>query len=29
LSSTPEREELQRVFTSHAMELAGAPLTIE
>jgi mannose-6-phosphate isomerase-like protein (cupin superfamily) len=29
LSSTPEREELQRVFTSHGMELAGAPLSIE
>jgi mannose-6-phosphate isomerase-like protein (cupin superfamily) len=29
LSRTPEREELQRVFSSHGMELAGLPLTIE
>jgi mannose-6-phosphate isomerase-like protein (cupin superfamily) len=29
LSSTPEREELQRVFSSHGMELAGPPLSIE
>jgi mannose-6-phosphate isomerase-like protein (cupin superfamily) len=29
LSSTPEREELRRVFSSHGMELAGPPLTIE
>jgi hypothetical protein len=29
LSSTPEREELQRVFSSHSMELAGEPLSIE
>jgi mannose-6-phosphate isomerase-like protein (cupin superfamily) len=29
LTSTPEREELQRVFSSHGMELAGPPLTIE
>jgi mannose-6-phosphate isomerase-like protein (cupin superfamily) len=29
LSSSPEREELRRVFSSHGMELAGAPLSIE
>jgi mannose-6-phosphate isomerase-like protein (cupin superfamily) len=29
LSRTPEREELQIVFSSHGMELAGPPLTIE
>ena len=29
LSSSPEREELQRVFSSHGMELAGPPLSIE
>ena len=29
LSSSPEREELRRVFGSHGMELAGAPLSIE
>jgi mannose-6-phosphate isomerase-like protein (cupin superfamily) len=29
LGRTPEREELQRVFTSHGMELAGPPLSIE
>jgi mannose-6-phosphate isomerase-like protein (cupin superfamily) len=29
LSSSPEREELRRVFGSHGMELAGAPLAIE
>ena len=29
LSSSPEREELQRVFSSHGMELVGAPLSIE
>jgi hypothetical protein len=29
LSRTPEREALQRVFSSHAMELAGPPLSIE
>ena len=29
LSSAPEREELQRAFTSHAMELAGPSLSIE
>ena len=29
LSSAPEREELQRAFSSHAMELAGPPLSIE
>lgn len=28
LSSTPEREELRRVFSSHGMELVGAPLSI-
>jgi quercetin dioxygenase-like cupin family protein len=28
-SSSPEREELRRVFSSHGMELAGAPLSIE
>src|SRR5215212_3743649 len=29
LGSSPEREELQRAFTSHGMELAGPPLSIE
>ena len=29
LSSAPEREELQRAFSSRAMELAGPPLSIE
>jgi hypothetical protein len=29
LSRTAEREQLQRVFSSHGMELAGVPLTIE
>ena len=29
VSSSPEREELQRVFNSHGMELAGPPLSIE
>jgi hypothetical protein len=29
LSSTPEREELRRVFGSHGMELAGLSLSIE
>jgi quercetin dioxygenase-like cupin family protein len=29
LGSTPEREELRRVFSSHGMELVGAPLSIE
>ena len=29
LSSTPERDELRRVFGSHAMELVGPPLSIE
>ena len=29
LSRTPEREELHGVFTSHGMELAGVPLSIE
>jgi hypothetical protein len=29
LGRTPEREELQRVFSSYGMELAGAPLSIE
>jgi len=29
LSSTPEREELNRVFDSHGMELVGPPLSIE
>ena len=29
LSSTPEREELNRVFDSHGMELVGPPLAIE
>jgi mannose-6-phosphate isomerase-like protein (cupin superfamily) len=29
LSSTPEREELRRVFGSHALELVGPPLSIE
>lgn len=29
LSSSPEHRELQRVFTSHGMELTGAPLSIE
>jgi len=28
LGSSPEREELQRAFTSHGMELAGPPLSI-
>ena len=29
LGGTPEREELQRVFSSHGLELAGPPLSIE
>jgi mannose-6-phosphate isomerase-like protein (cupin superfamily) len=29
LGTSPEREELQRAFTSHGMELAGPPLSIE
>jgi mannose-6-phosphate isomerase-like protein (cupin superfamily) len=29
LSSTPEREALNRVFDSHSMELVGSPLSIE
>ena len=29
LGTSPEREELQRAFTSHSMELAGPPLSIE
>ena len=29
LSSSPEREELQRAFSLHGMELAGLPLSIE
>jgi hypothetical protein len=29
LGSGSEREELQRVFGSHGMELVGAPLPIE
>ena len=29
LGSSPEREELRRVFSSHGMELAGSPLSIE
>jgi mannose-6-phosphate isomerase-like protein (cupin superfamily) len=29
LGTNPEREELQRAFTSHSMELAGPPLSIE
>ena len=29
LSTSPEREELQRTFSSHGMELAGPPLSIE
>jgi mannose-6-phosphate isomerase-like protein (cupin superfamily) len=29
LSTSPEHEELQRVFSSHGMELAGPPLSIE
>ena len=29
LGGTPEREELRRVFSSHGMELVGAPLSIE
>ncbi|HJQ28354.1 MAG TPA: cupin domain-containing protein [Rubrobacter sp.] len=29
LGSTPEREELQRVFSSNGLELAGPPLSIE
>ena len=28
-TSSPEREELQRAFRSHSMELAGPPLSIE
>jgi mannose-6-phosphate isomerase-like protein (cupin superfamily) len=29
LGTSPEREELQRAFSSHSMELAGPPLSIE
>ena len=29
LGSTPEREELQRTFSSHGLELIGPPLPIE
>jgi mannose-6-phosphate isomerase-like protein (cupin superfamily) len=29
LGTNPEREELQKAFTSHIMELAGPPLSIE
>lgn len=29
LGGTPEREELSRVFSSHGLELVGAPLSIE
>ncbi len=29
LGTSPEREELGRVFSSHSMELAGPPLSIE
>ena len=29
LGTSPEREELQRTFSSHGMELAGPPLSIE
>jgi mannose-6-phosphate isomerase-like protein (cupin superfamily) len=29
LGSNPEREELSRAFSSHAMELVGPPLSIE
>ena len=29
LSSNPKREELRRVFSSHGLELVGAPLSIE
>ena len=29
LGSSPEREELSRVFSSHRLELVGAPLSIE
>jgi quercetin dioxygenase-like cupin family protein len=29
LGTSPEREELQRVFSSHGMELVGPPLSIE
>ena len=29
LGSTPEREELNRVFDSHGLELVGPPLSIE
>ena len=29
LGGTPEREELRRVFSSHGLELVGAPLSIE
>jgi len=29
LGSSPKREELQRAFSSHSMELAGPPLSIE
>jgi mannose-6-phosphate isomerase-like protein (cupin superfamily) len=29
LGTNPEREELQKAFTSHSMELAGPPLSIE
>jgi hypothetical protein len=29
LGGTPEREELQRVFDSHGLELVGPPLSIE
>ena len=29
LGSSPQREELQRVFSSHGLELTGPPLSIE
>jgi len=29
LSSSPKHEELRRVFSSHGLELVGAPLSIE
>ena len=29
LGSTPKCEELRRAFSSHGMELIGAPLSIE
>ena len=29
LGTSPEREKLQRAFSSHSMELAGPPLSIE